>query len=114
MAQVDAASALFGNDTRSAVLVAIRLLGQTWASELALLLGLRLFSVQRVLAAFEREGVIVGRKQGRTRVFSLNPRYFAAKELDALLWKLGQVDTGLQKQLSATRRRPRETGKDAA
>ena len=114
MAQVDAAPALFGSETRTATLVAIRLLGQTWASELALLLGQRLFSVQRVLSAFERERVIVLRKQGSTRIVTLNPRYFAAKELDALLWKLGQADAGLQKQLAANRRRPRETGRTAA
>lgn len=113
MAQVDAANALFGNETRSAVLVAIRLLGQTWASELTSLLDLRLYSVQRALAAFEREGVIVARRQGSTRVVTLNPRYVAAKELDALLWRLGQADTALQKQLAATRRRPRESGKGA-
>lgn len=111
MALVDAANALFGSETRSAVLVAIRLLEETWASELAALLELRLYSVQRTIAAFEREGVIVTRLQGSTRVITLSPRYVAAKELDALLWKLGQADTALQKRLAARRRRPRQTGK---
>lgn len=104
-------SELFGNRNRTAVLVAIRLLGETWPSELASLLGLRIYSVQRILEACEREGVLVSRTMGRTRRVSLNPRYVAQRELDALLWKLGQNDVALQTMLAARRRRPRRAAK---
>jgi hypothetical protein len=102
---------LFGGRNATTVLVGIRLLEASWPSELATLLGLRLFSVQRILTAFEREGVIVSRLVGRTRQVSLNPRYFAHRELDALLWKLGEHDVALQSQLATKRRRPRRPGK---
>lgn len=111
MVMLERNSALLGNRNRTAVLVAIRLLGETWPSELAALLQLRLFSVQKILEAYEREGVLVSRTMGRTRQVSLNPRYVAQAELDALLWKLGQHDVGLQAMLAARRRRPRRAGK---
>lgn len=91
--------------------MAIRLLGETWPSELASMLGLRLYSVQKILEAYEQEGVLVSRTMGRTRRVSLNPRYVAHAELDALLWKLGRLDVALQSMPAARRRRPRRAGK---
>ena len=104
-------SELFGSQNRTRVLVAIRLLGETWPSELAAALDLRLFSVQTILASLERDSVIVSRTIGRTRQVSLNPRYFAHAELEALLWKLGKQDAALQSALATRRRRPRRSGK---
>lgn len=106
----DVVSTIFGSANRTAVLVAVRLLEQTYPSELASLLGLRLFSVQQILAAFERDGVVATRLLGRTRLVMLNPRHVAFRELDALLWKLGQLDVELQRKLGARRRRPRQPG----
>jgi|APLak6261679142_1056127.scaffolds.fasta_scaffold00001_144 DNA-binding transcriptional ArsR family regulator len=102
---------LFGGRNRTMVLLAVRLLEETYASELAVLLELRVFSVQQILASFEREGVIVSRLVGRTRVFTLNPRYFAQRELADLLWSLAKHDTVLQQLLAKRRRRPRRAGK---
>jgi hypothetical protein len=93
------------------VLVAIRLLEATYPSELAALLGVRPFTIQSILASLEREAILVNRLMGRTRVVSLNPRYFAHDELSALLWKLGAHDMDLQAKLAARRRRPRRAGK---
>ncbi|MFT3709933.1 MAG: winged helix-turn-helix domain-containing protein [Archangium sp.] len=109
---VTATSQLFGTTTRTEVLLAVRVLEETWASELASALGLRLFSIQNALRSLEREGVVVIRNVGRTRVVSLNARYVAANELDALLWALVKSDVVLQKKLATLRRRPRRTGKD--
>lgn len=103
--------ALLGSRNRTAVLVAIRMLGQTYPSELAELLGIRLFTVQAILASLEREAAIVSRQMGRTRTVALNPRHFAYDELSALLWKLGEHDVALQRRLAARRRRPRRAGK---
>lgn len=102
---------LFGSRNRTAVLIAIRLLEQTYPSELADLLGVRPYTVQSILASLEQEAVIVSRLMGRTRTVVLNPRYFASDELSALLWKLGQHDVALQRKLAARRRRPRRAGK---
>ncbi len=108
---LDREPALLGSRNRTAVLVAIRMLGQTYPSELAELLGIRLFTVQAILTSLEREAAIVSRQMGRTRTVMLNPRYFAYDELSALLWKLGEHDVALQQRLAARRRRPRRVGK---
>lgn len=102
---------LFGNRTRTAVLVSVRLLGETYPSELAELLGIRLYSVQNALESLEREAIVVSKMIGRTRQVSLNPRYFAYRQLDALLWEVGQNDLELQRLLARKRRRPRRAGK---
>lgn len=93
------------------MLVAIRLLEETYPSELADLLGVRPYTVQSILASLEREAITVSRLMGRTRTVFLNPRYFAHVELSALLWKLGEHDLDLQDRLAARRRRPRRAGK---
>lgn len=102
---------LFGTRNRTSVLLAIRLLTETYPTELAATLRLRLFSVQSILKSLERETVVVSRLFGRTRCVSLNPRYFAHEELSALLWKIGRKDVALQTLLGALRRRPRRVGK---
>ena len=102
---------LFGGRLRTAVLTAVRLLGETYPSELAKCLGVRLYAIQRILESLESEAVIMSRPLGRTRQISLNPRYFAYRELAALLWRLGREDTFLQSALSTRRRRPRRPGK---
>jgi hypothetical protein len=102
---------LFGGRNRTQVLIALRLLGETYASELASILDLRVFTVQSILASLEKEAVVVSHMLGRTRRVVLNPRYFASGELAALLWKLGQNDVPLQKSLATRRRRPRRAGK---
>ena len=102
---------LFGSQTRTQLLIAIRLLGETYPTELATLLGVRLYSVQRALESLEGESVLVSRQLGRTRRICLNPRYFAHRELDGLLWKLGEHDAQLQKALATGRRRSRRPGK---
>lgn len=93
------------------MLVAIRLLEETYPSELADLLGVRPYTVQSILASLEREAITVSRLMGRTRTVFLNPRYFAHVELSALLWKLGEHDLDLQDRLATRRRRPRRAGK---
>jgi DNA-binding IclR family transcriptional regulator len=104
-------SKLFGSPARTAVLIAIRLLGDTYPTELARLLGLRLFSVQGILAGLEAEGVIASRDFGRSRRVTLDPRFVAHKELAVLLAKLGRHSPELQTRLAGSRRRPRRPGK---
>jgi hypothetical protein len=44
-------------------------------------------------------------------MFTLNPRFFAKRELQALLLRLANADTELQRAVAELRRRPRRTGK---
>ncbi len=104
-------SRLFGTGNRTRLLLAVRLLEETFPTELAELLGVRLFTVQTILASLESEGVVISRRLGTTRAVSLNERHFAHAELSALLWKLGAQDTELQQRLAVRRRRPRRAGK---
>lgn len=108
---VNAQGSPFGSATRSRVLSAVRLMGSSYPRELARVLGAALNSVQGALRSLEADGLIVGRSVGRTRLFELNPRYFAATELRALLDKLASVDRDLQDTIASMRRRPRRTAK---
>ncbi len=75
------------------------------------MLGVRASAIKKIVDALEVESVIAGRFVGRTRVLTLNPRYKAASELRALLWKLGERDFELQKLAGTKRKRPRRSGK---
>ena len=101
----------FGSSTRTRVLVALRLMSSSYARELVRLTGASLSTVQAAIRSLENDGLIAGRSVGRTRVFELNPRFFAASELRALLDKLAGADRGLQDAIAALRRRPRRTSK---
>jgi hypothetical protein len=101
----------FGSQTRTRLLIALELLGQSYAREFGRLLGAPLSVVQKGLVSLERDGLIVGRLIGRTRLFEINPRFFAVKELRALLARLAAGDTDLRRRTTELRRRPRRTGK---
>jgi hypothetical protein len=102
---------LFGSRRRTEVLVTIALLGETFPAELARLLNAPLFSVQNIVAALDREGVLASRISGRARVVSLDPRYFAYKELKTLLLRLSEAEPDLRAVASGRRSRPRRAGR---
>lgn len=102
---------LFGSRRRTEVLVTVALLGETFPAELARVLRARLFSVQTIVAALDREGVIATRLSGRARVVSLDPRYFAYRELKALLLRLADSEPELRAAAAGRRSRPRRAGK---
>jgi DNA-binding transcriptional ArsR family regulator len=104
-------SSPFGSRTRTEVLVALALMDSSYPRELARLLGTALNAVQSALRSLERDGLVVARSVGRTRLFELNPRYFAASAVRALLDKLAAADPELTDRISALRRRPRRTAK---
>ena len=104
-------SSPFGSQTRTRLLLAIELLGQSYARELARLLGASLSSVQKGLASLERDGLIAGRLVGRTRLIQMDPRYFAAAQLRDLIARLAAEDRDLKRRAAGLRRRPRRTGK---
>jgi hypothetical protein len=67
--------------------------------------------LQKALQSLEMDWLIAGRSVGRTRVFQLDPRYFARDVLKQFLRRLCEPETGLQREVAALRRRPRRTGK---
>ena len=104
-------SSPFGGQTRTRVLLALRLLGESYARELARVLALPLSGIQQALRSLEGDGLVAGRSAGRTRLFRLNPRYFALDELQRYLLALSNPETELRRRLASLRRRPRRTGK---
>jgi DNA-binding transcriptional ArsR family regulator len=101
----------FGTTARTSVLLALKLLDESYARELARLLDLPLSGVQRALRSLESDGLIAARSAGRTRLFRLDPRYFARAELAAFLSRLSEAQRGLRGRVEALRRRPRRSGK---
>ena len=104
-------SSPFGGRTRTRVLVALRLMESTYPRELSRLLAVSINGVRQALTSLERDGLVVGRPVGRTRVYQINPRFFARQELEALLSRLADVDPELRERTAAVRRRPRRVGK---
>ena len=104
-------SSPFGGQARTRVLVALRLLDESYPRELARILGIRLNGVQMALRGLERDGLVAGRLAGRTRLVRLNPRYFARDELQRYLLRLAGADQRLLDRVAALRRRPRASGK---
>ena len=101
----------FGTAARTSVLLALTLMDESYPRELARLLDLPLSGVQRALRSLESDGLIAARSVGRTRLFRLDPRFFARAELAALLSRLSEAEGGLRRRVEALRRRPRRTGK---
>jgi len=97
---------LFGSRTKTSVLVLLALLNESYAAEIAKMLGVQPSAIKKIVDALEMESVISGRLVGRTRVLSLNPCYEAAAEVKALLWKIGERDFELQKLAGTKRKRP--------
>ena len=82
------------------------LLESTYPTELARLLSAPLFSIQNILQDLEDQGLVASRRQGRMRFVALDPRYFAYKELQALLERLAEAEPELDAAASQRRSRP--------
>lgn len=106
-----ARSSPFGGKTRTRVLLALRLLSESYPRELARVLDTSLYGVQQALKGLEVDGLVSGRSAGRTRLFRLNPRYFAFEDLQRFLLRLAEPERELRKRIDDLRRRPRRTGK---
>jgi DNA-binding transcriptional ArsR family regulator len=109
--KVTGSSQPFGSHARTRVLLAPHTLGESYARELARLLDLSLSGVQKALQSFERDGLVAARAAGRTRLYQLDPRAFARRELEQYLDRLLEAETELRDGAARLRRRPRRTGK---
>ena len=88
-------SSPFGGQARILVLLAPGLLDESFPRELARLLEVPLNGVQQALRGLEVDGLVAARSAGRTRLYRLNPLYFARQELQAYLKRLAGAETGL-------------------
>lgn len=104
-------SSPFGGQARTRVLLALRLLEDSYPRELARVLDLPPSGVQMALRGLERDGLVAARPAGRTRLYRVNPRYFARDELQQYLLRLTEPDDDLRARVAQLRRRPRRTGK---
>ena len=67
--------------------------------------------IQQALRGLEVDGLVVARSAGRTRLYTLNPQYFAREELQGFLKRLAAAETELVARTEKLRRRPRRAGK---
>ena len=104
-------SSPFGGQTRTRVLLALRLLEESYPRELARLLRVPLFGVQTALRGLERDGLVAGRTVGRIRAYRFNPQYFAREELQRYLLRLTEPEADLRERIAQLRRRPRRSAK---
>ena|SRR5215471_11012422 len=104
-------SSPFGGQARTQVLLALRLLDESYPRELARVLERSLAGVQMALRGLERDGVVAARAVGRSRLFRLNPRYFARDDLARYLLRLTEPEGALRDRVAQLRRRPRRTAK---
>jgi DNA-binding transcriptional ArsR family regulator len=104
-------SSPFGSGSRTGALIALDLLEESYPRELARLLEQPLFGVQGALSGLEKDGLVASRLAGRTRLYRLNPRYFALSELRAFLARLAESEERLRRKVDDLRRRPRRAGK---
>ncbi|MBI1381567.1 MAG: hypothetical protein GC161_10835 [Planctomycetaceae bacterium] len=102
---------LFGSSRRTEVLLLLAMVGESYPSELARLLGAPLVSVTKIVDGLEEDGVVASRMLGRTRRVSLEPRFHAAKALQGLLVQLGSSHPVVQAAAARRRSRPRRKGK---
>lgn len=106
MVAQSAPSSPFGSQARTKALVALSLVAETYPRELARLLDVPLFSVQKALASMERDGLVSCRTLGRIRLYSLNPRYPASRELREYLERLAGREFELRRKVASLARRP--------
>jgi hypothetical protein len=106
---------VLGNRTAEKVLLYVEQYGEGYGKAIAdTFADVSLSMTQGQLERLERGGVLVSVRQGRTRVFSWNPRFPFRRELRALLAKaLESLPEEERRRYFAQRHRPRRNGKPA-
>jgi DNA-binding transcriptional ArsR family regulator len=104
------APVLFGTKMRTALLMLVAVLEETYPAELSRYLGSSISSIQRTLDKIEEDGLIATRPLV-VRAVTLNPLYPAVKELRALLLRLAEGYPEYQRIKESRRLRPRRRNK---
>lgn len=103
---------IFGNNTAAFVLLHVYHHGEIHASAIASDMEVALSPIQNQLDRFERAGILVSKKVGRTRVYFFNMKSPVIKPFIELI-KIYYESLPLtdHEKLFPTRRRPRTKGK---
>jgi hypothetical protein len=103
---------LTGNATASKVLLYLEAYEEGYPRGISETFQIAVSQVQRQLERFEREGILVSRLIGKTRVYGWNPRCFYLKELRGILAKsLERLPDKMKEIYFQKRTRPRRPGK---
>lgn len=103
---------MFGSRAAEAALLHLFHHGESYSRAISSDFEISLDSVQRQLEKFERSGVLVAMRQGRTVVYSFNPRSKAAARLrDLVAVYYDGMSLEAKEQLFAIRRRHRSKDK---
>jgi len=103
---------ILGSISRERVLLFLFAREEGYPREIARFFKTDLAPIQRQLIKLEINGVLSSRLAGRTRLYSLNPRYAFKPELEGLLAKaLDFYPLEERERLLLNRRRPRRSGK---
>ena len=104
--------ALLGSINRERVLIFLHSRSQGYAREIARFFTTNLNQIQKQLERLEQGGIVYNKLVGKTRLYSINPRYPFLKELEALLDKaLTFYPNEEVERLITIRKRPRRKGK---
>jgi hypothetical protein len=103
---------LFGGETTVKCLVYLAAMDEGYPMEISKTFKISNTQVIRTLNKLEQADVLLGKEVGRTRVYSLNPRFFIAKELKALLDRVvSNMPLEDQEKYFMRRKSPRKKGK---
>lgn len=103
---------MFGSRAAESVLLHLYHYGETYGRAVSSDFLISLDSVQRNLDKFERSGVLVSKKQGRTLIYSWNPRSRLATKLRELVEIVyDNMSLEVRQVKFAIRRRPRSKDK---
>ena len=103
---------LFGSRAAEAVLLHVFHYGESYGRAISADLEISLDSVQRQLDKFERCGAMVSKRQGRTLIYTWNPKSRVAKRLKELVAVIYDgIPVRSREKIFHTRRRPRGKGK---
>ena len=104
--------ALLGSKNRERVLLFLNVRKEGYAREISRFYKTDISQIQKQLERLELGNVIFSKTVGKTRVYSLNPRYPFLDELKALLQKvLSFYPIDELEKLTHVRTRPRRKGK---
>jgi DNA-binding transcriptional ArsR family regulator len=103
---------LFGSINKERILVYLAARGEGYPRAMAQFFDTNLRNIQVQLDNLEAGGIVVSRQEGRTRLYSFNPRWPMRAELLALIERLLEFYPAEERErLLGGRKRPRRRGK---
>jgi DNA-binding transcriptional ArsR family regulator len=103
---------LFGSINKERILVYLTARGEGYPRAMARFFDTNLRNIQVQLDNLEAGGIVVSRQEGRTRLYSFNPRWPMRAELIALIDRVLEFYPAEErKRLLGGRKRPRRRGK---